>query len=126
MRLDGEQHKRAGRSPERHFRLPSPSCCASFSPANEEDAMLDAFAVSGTSPTYRYRVRELRYSVVREGDAPPRDLSSPISALCLIADLGERLLPDDGKEHFAILMLDTKNRLIAFHAVSTGTLAQTL
>ena len=88
--------------------------------------MLDAFATSGTSPTYRYRVRELRYSVVREGDAPPRDLSSPIAALALVHDLGERLLPDDGKEHFAILMLDTKNRLIAFHGVSTGTLSATL
>ena len=45
----------------------------------EEPAMLDAFATSGTSPTYRYRVRELRYNVVREGDAPPRDLSGPIA-----------------------------------------------
>lgn len=71
-------------------------------------------------------MRELRYGVVREGDAPPRDLSSPISALCLVRDLGERLLPDDGKEHFAILMLDTKNRLLAFHGVSTGTLSATL
>jgi len=88
--------------------------------------MLDAFATSGTSPTYRYRVRELRYSVVREGDAPPRDLSSPIAALALVHDLGERLLPDDGKEHFAILMLDTRNRLLAFHNVSTGTLSATL
>jgi DNA repair protein RadC len=88
--------------------------------------MLDAFAVSGTSPTYRYRVRELRYSVVRERDLrPPRDLSSPISALCLVNGLGDRLLPDDGKEHFAILMLDTKNRFLAFHAVSTGTLSAT-
>ena len=40
MRLDREQQKRAGRSPERRSCLPSQS--ASFSPANEEDAMRHA------------------------------------------------------------------------------------
>src|SRR6266849_8623271 len=39
MRLDGEQPKWAGRSPERRSCFTSPSCCASCSPATEEADM---------------------------------------------------------------------------------------
>jgi hypothetical protein len=65
MRLDGEQHKRAGRSPERRFRLRAPSRARPSRPPTKEDDVFDAFKTDGSSPPMNYRIREVRFSVVR-------------------------------------------------------------
>jgi DNA repair protein RadC len=94
------------------------------------------FGASGSSPgpsgaamfgrPVNYRVREVRFSVVRESVSDPRELSPPASVVALVGKLGDAMLPDDAREHFVVLMLNAKNRLVAFHRVSTGTLSGTL
>jgi DNA repair protein RadC len=60
---------------------------------------------------------------VREPDAKPRPkLDNP----ALVAGLARQLISDDAKEHFWTLMLDSQNRLVAAHEVSTGTLSASL
>ena len=94
------------------------------------------FGTSGSSPGPRsgamfgrainYRVREVRFSVVRESASDPRELSHPSAVVQLVRRLGDAIIPDDAREHFVVLMLSAKNRLVAFHRVSTGTLSGTL
>jgi len=65
----------------------------------------------------------VRFTVVREAAAaPPRTLSEPSA----VADLARELIPDDGREHFGILLLNAQNGLIAYHEVSIGTLSASL
>jgi hypothetical protein len=73
-----------------------------------------------------YRVREVRFSVVRESVSDPRELSTPAAVVALVSKLGDAMIPDDAREHFIVLLLNTKNRLVAFHRVSIGTLSGTL
>jgi DNA repair protein RadC len=94
------------------------------------------FGASGSSPgpsgaamfgrPVNYRVREVRFSVVRESAFDPRELSNPAAVIDLVLALGDACIPDDAREHFIVLMLNAKNRLVAFHRVSTGTLSGTL
>jgi DNA repair protein RadC len=80
-----------------------------------------------TQATTNYRVREVRFSVVRaSASSDPRELSNPGSVVDLVRSLGDSMIPDDAREHFIVLMLNAKNRLVAFHRVSTGTLSGTL
>jgi len=97
--------------------------------------MVDAFKTCGSSPprshTVRtaaaprnYTVRTVSFRLVREPDASrgrPR-LSDPRRA----AAFARRLLPDDAREHFGVLMLDAQNGLVAYHEVSVGTLSASL
>ena len=50
--------------------------------------MLDAFTTTGTSPPKNYRVREVRFSVVRASAPAPATLSSPAAVADLIRALG--------------------------------------
>ena len=94
------------------------------------------FGTSGSSPgpsgaaifrhSVNYRVREVRFSVVRVSAFDPRELSTPAAVVDLVRRLGDAAIPDDAREHFLVLMLNAKNRLVAFHRVSTGTLSGTL
>lgn len=88
--------------------------------------MLDAFKTNGNSPPKNYRVREVRFSVIRESSPNPANLSSPSAVAHLIRALGEDAIPDDAREHFVILMLNAQNRLVAFHRAATGTLSSSL
>ncbi|MGH7390361.1 MAG: JAB domain-containing protein [Candidatus Rokuibacteriota bacterium] len=36
------------------------------------------------------------------------------------------LIPDDAREHFGVLLLDSRNGLVGWHEVSTGTLSSSL
>ncbi len=76
-------------------------------------------------PTRRYRLRLATWTVVREPGAPsPRKLNDPVAAAALAADLVRDA--DDDKEHFWVVMLDTKNGYLMHTLVSTGTLSASL
>jgi len=64
------------------------------------------------------------FTVVRESGAirGRPQLSSPTAVL----PVARRLIPDDAREHFVALYLDTQNRLVATHEVSCGTLSASL
>lgn len=80
-------------------------------------------ATGDRAPTSNYRVREIRFTVAREAGAPPRlVLDQPT----LVAQLARQLIADDAKEHFWIALLDSKNQVVAWHHMSTGTLTATL
>jgi len=85
--------------------------------------MLDAFKTCGSSPPKNYTVKAVSFRLVREPEAPRRPrLSDPAT----VATLARQLLPDDSREHFGILMLNTQNGLVAYHEVSVGTLNASL
>jgi DNA repair protein RadC len=72
-----------------------------------------------------YRVRSVSFTVVREPGATTRgrpQLSSPAA----VVPVARSLIPDDAREHFVALYLDTQNRLVATHEVSSGTLSASL
>lgn len=102
------------------------------SPRNEYDS-----SISGTAPTkaiarphqstrtapLNYVVTFVDFRVARELEEPdPRVLDSPAA----VDALAREIIPDDAKEHFLILMVNTKNQLVAVHEVSVGTLSASL
>jgi hypothetical protein len=84
------------------------------------------FSDSGSSPprrrprvpprSQRY-LRHVHYTIVREGQPAVRDR---VDTPELAAALARRLIPDDGREHFLALFLDSQNRLTGHHYVSTA------
>lgn len=71
----------------------------------------------------RYLIRQFSVEVVREPGA--KDGRAMRSAED-VAFLARTLIPDDEREHFGIFCLNNKNRLIAYHEVSVGTLTASL
>jgi DNA repair protein RadC len=65
-----------------------------------------------------YRIPVVRIAVVREGAVPAkaRTIGSPEDAASVLRDL----IGDRDRETFAVLMLDTKHRVIAAHIASIG------
>jgi DNA repair protein RadC len=84
--------------------------------------MLDTLKTNGSSPLRNYTVRSVSFRLVREGPAPRTLLDKP----GVVADMARQVIPDDGREHFGILLLNTQNRLIGYHEVSVGTLTAAL
>jgi len=71
----------------------------------------------------QYQLHVVSFSVVREPGQPEQAMvSSPEAAI----EVAKRVIADDAKEHFWILLLDALNRLRATHHVSTGTLSASL
>lgn len=71
----------------------------------------------------RYRLVTHRWYVVREGEAPsPKVLSEPRA----VVELARDLIPDDDREHFWVIFVNTQNHYQAAHDVSTGTLSASL
>lgn len=84
--------------------------------------MLDAFKTNGSSPPRTYTIKEARFRVVREADAPdPRLLDQPGR----VAELARELIPDDARA-LPCLYLNSRNLLVAMHEVSVGTLSGSL
>ena len=90
------------------------------------------FAESGSSPPRRRRripapsqryLRHVSYTIVRENEPAVRDR---VDIPELAAAVARRLIPDDGREHFLVLFLDSQNRLIGHHHVSTGSLSASI
>ncbi len=68
----------------------------------------------------RYRLKLATWVVVREKDDPsPRFLNKPDVAADLARDLLKEC--DDDKEHFWVILLNTRNRYLMHTLVSTGT-----
>jgi len=72
-----------------------------------------------------YELDSVRFRVVREAD-PRRGwlLSQPADVARFLRDAG--LIPDDAREHFGILLLNSQNGFVAHHEVSVGTLSASL
>jgi len=78
-----------------------------------------------TSGPRTYELESIRFRVVREENTRRRyELSNPEIVYRFIRDAG--FIQDDAKEHFGVLLLDTKNGFVAHHEVSTGTLSASL
>lgn len=76
-----------------------------------------------TPPRSSRYIRRIEYLVCREGEPAQREkLDSPDTA----AALARRVIPDDGREHFYALLLDSQNRLTGVHHVSTGSLSASI
>lgn len=69
-----------------------------------------------------YSIDVVKFRVVREGSCSRRIISSPLDVVALT----KQLIPDDAKEHFGVLMLDSQNRFLSYHEVSVGTLSASL
>jgi DNA repair protein RadC len=75
------------------------------------------------SDNYRVSVKLATFAMVRERD---RLASAPLDAPERAAGLLRSLIPDDAREHFYILMLNSQNQLVAAHHVSTGSLSASI
>lgn len=71
-----------------------------------------------------YKIERVSFRVVRETPTDPRVITGPADVAALVRDVS--MIPDDAREHFVMLMLNTKSRVVAWHHVSTGTLDGTL
>ena len=81
-----------------------------------------AIAPADAKPV-NYAVNVVRFAVVREAPAgAPRTLAGPDAVAALARDL----IPDDAREHFGVFLLNTRNGLVAYHEVSSGTLSASL
>lgn len=72
-----------------------------------------------------YRISRVSFSVAREA-VPSMKSRKRIETPAAVAELARELIADDAREHFLVLLLDAKNRLVAVHEVSTGTLSASL
>lgn len=70
--------------------------------------------------TTNYKVKVVSFAVVREAEARP---GIECSAPAQVVALARTLIPDDAREHFGVFMLNSQNRLVAYHEVSVGTLS---
>ncbi len=70
--------------------------------------------------TKRYRLRTVSIDIIRDANAPdPHRYTRQASDA---ARLAREFIPDDDREHFGIFILNNRNRLIAYHEVSVGSL----
>ena len=76
--------------------------------------------------TMRLRELTIRYTVKRSGDGAPTRISQYLRTPSQCAATLIRLLEDEPSEVFAIVCLNTKLRVIAYHEVSRGTLDSSL
>jgi DNA repair protein RadC len=94
---------------------------------------LSPFSESGSSPppsrrrrppaSSRRYVAHITYTIVRENEPATRE---KLDAPERVAALARRVIPDDGREHFYILLLDSQNQLTMVHHVSTGSLSASI
>lgn len=75
------------------------------------------------APYRNYRVHLATFRVRRDVTAPDPRLITDAKE---VAALARDLIPDDAREHFLSLMLNTQNVLVAAHHVATGTLNSAL
>jgi DNA repair protein RadC len=63
------------------------------------------------------------YIVARETVPAYRDKLDGLEAVAILA---RRVIPDDDREHFYTFLVDSQNRLLASHHVSTGSLSASI
>jgi DNA repair protein RadC len=72
-----------------------------------------------------YRITQVRFTVCREGAVSTTSklrIDQPLPA----AQLARELIVDDAREHFWAIYLNARNRMVATHEVSVGTLSSSL
>jgi RadC-like JAB domain-containing protein len=74
----------------------------------------------------KYNLHVVSFSVLREGTGENVGRRPLLSEPAAVAALARQIIADDAKEHFWALLLDSQNRLVAAHEVSTGTLSASL
>jgi DNA repair protein RadC len=103
---------------------------------NDSPAHVDPFTSAGNSPPQPARrprprratpaaryLAHLSYTIVREQAPTTREkLDTPEAAV----RLARAVIPDDGREHFVVALLDSQNRLTYVHHVSTGSLSASI
>ena len=77
-------------------------------------------------PTPMLRELTVRYAVKTDTTGQPVPVGTPLTTPRDAADLLSRLLAEEASEVFAIVLLSTKHRVLAYHEVSRGTLNSTL
>ena len=77
-------------------------------------------------PTPMLRELTVRYAVKTDATGQPVPAGVPLTSPRDAADLFSRLLGEEASEVFAILLLSTRHRVLAYHEVSRGTLNSTL
>lgn len=66
-----------------------------------------------------YTIKMITFSVARETAREPGQIASTtLDAVTIARDV----IPDDGREHFGVLLLDLKLAVVAYHEVAVGTL----
>jgi DNA repair protein RadC len=76
-------------------------------------------------PSKRYRLKLATWIVVREAEEPsPRYIKDPVGAAQLALDFAKA--SDDDREHFWVVLLNTKHRYLMHTEVSVGTLNASL
>lgn len=71
-----------------------------------------------------YRIPRYKISLVKDGNVmtEKKSISSPQDAVPIL----EAYLEGSDREHFVILLVDTKNHIIGIHTVSIGSLNQSI
>ncbi len=69
-------------------------------------------------------VKVVEYRRVRSRDPKALVLDDPKKVADALRHM--KAMPDDGKEHFGVFLLDAALRLLAYHPLATGTLTHTL
>jgi len=70
----------------------------------------------------RYRIQTINVLVVRDPGALDSKNPHYLRDAESVAHLAHDIIPDDDREHFGLLCLNNKNRLLGYHEVSVGTL----
>ena len=76
--------------------------------------------VASSSDNYVVHVERLTFEMVREARAM-YDVYGPLANPANVASIARALIPDDGREHFGVLTLDTKLNVLRYHEVAIGT-----
>lgn len=67
--------------------------------------------------TVSYKIKCISFRIQRPPGAPdPRILNTPKAVAAIARDL----IPDDGREHFMIILLDSALQVIGYHEVGVG------
>ncbi len=73
-----------------------------------------------------YTIDVVKFRVTREtARRLPRDQRKLLQPN-VVAALAREIIPDDGREHFGMFMLNAQNELVAYHEISMGTLTASL
>jgi len=76
------------------------------------------------SPTQRYRIPIYRVALVRDGSQKADE--KQIRGSWMAAHIFREFLGDVDREHFCVMMLNTKLRVIGIHTVSIGSIDATI
>lgn len=100
------------------------SITSNMSEIKQRIAVLTEQAVSGHIPVMTFHVRRSMPKDSPWVTAEPVwvTISKPFEA----ATIGQILIPDDGREHFGVLLLNSQNHVLGWHVVGIGGVASVM